>query len=87
MAAPDPARLEADLLQWLGREIFDPSVQLGPETDLIGAGFDSMSLVRLFLFVEESYGAQIPEAEITEEVLADVRSLAAFIAQCLDGVT
>lgn len=77
---PEPAQLEADLLDWLAREIFDVTIELGPETDLMAAGFDSMSLVRLLLFVEEKYGTEVPEEQITEEILQDARSLAAFLA-------
>ncbi len=82
---PDAAQIEADLIGWLSGEIFDPSMKLDAGTDLIGAGFDSMALVRLVLFAEDQYAVQIPEARITEEVLRNARSLASFIAGILDG--
>ncbi len=80
---PEPAELEAELIAWLAREIFDSSIELSPQTDLLAAGFDSMSLVRLLVFIEEKYGTQVAEDEVTEEVLRDVRSLAPFLAELI----
>lgn len=82
---PDVDQIEADLIEWLTEEIFDPATKLDADTDLIGAGFDSMTLVRLVLFAEDQYAMQIPEARITEEILRNARSLASFIAGILDG--
>lgn len=56
--------IEAELLAFLQREVFAPQVVVTPETDLVAAGFDSMSLVRLLLFVETTWGLWVPEKEI-----------------------
>lgn len=75
--------IEARLLDFMRREVFAPQVVLTPETDLVGAGFDSMSLVRVLLFVETTYGLWIPENQITGSALSNVRSLAATVCRLL----
>lgn len=78
-----PPEIEAELLSFLRREIFAPEVVLTAETDLIAAGFDSLSLVRMLVFIETTYGLWIPEREITSAALSNVRSLAATVARLL----
>ena len=77
--------IETKLLHFLKHEVFAPDVAVTPETDLVASGFDSMSLVRMLVFIETDYGFWIPESEITGEALKDVRSLAATITRLLNG--
>lgn len=81
---PSLDQIESDLIEWLRAEIFDERAALGPETDLLAAGFDSMSLVQLLLHVEKLYNLWIPEGMITEDALKSVRTLAALIAGLLN---
>lgn len=76
--------IETKLLDFLKREVFAAEVVITPESDLVAAGFDSMSLVRLLLFIETDYGFWIPESEITGDALSNVRALAATIARLLN---
>ena len=80
----EATEIETKLLEFLKREVFAPEVVVTPETDLIAAGFDSMSLVRLLLFIETDYGFWIPESEITGDALQNVRALAGTIARLLN---
>jgi acyl carrier protein len=77
--------IETKLLGFLKREVFAPEVVVTPETDLVASGFDSMSLVRLLLFIETDYGFWIPESEITGDALKNVRALANTIARLLNA--
>jgi acyl carrier protein len=77
--------IENKLLDFLKREVFAPEVVVTPETDLVASGFDSMSLVRLLLFIETDYGFWIPESEITGDALFNVRALANTIARLLNA--
>lgn len=77
--------IETELLAFLQREIFAPEIILTPETDLIAAGFDSMSLVRVLLFVETQFGFWMPEGEINATTLKNVRALAATVARLQHG--
>ena len=54
------------------------------ETDLIASGFDSLSLVSLLVFVEQTYGLWIPQDEINETNLKDIRALAAVVVRLLN---
>jgi acyl carrier protein len=81
----DPLEIETKLLDFLKREVFASNVVITPETDLIASGFDSMSLVRVLLFIEQSYGFWIPEGEITGDALQNVRALAATAARILNA--
>lgn len=78
-------KIETKLLDFLKREVFAAEVAVTPETDLVAAGFDSMSLVRLLLFIETDYGFWIPESEITGDALRNVRALANTIARLLNA--
>lgn len=71
--------IESGLLDFMRREVFAPELELSPETDLIASGFDSMSLVRVLLFIETTHGFWIPQGEINAETLKSIRSLAAAV--------
>ena len=77
--------IEAKLLDFLKREVFAPGIAITPETDLVASGFDSMSLVRMLVFIETDYGFWIPESEITGEALQNSRALAATITRLLNA--
>jgi acyl carrier protein len=78
------SEIETELLAFLRRDIFSSDTNLAPETDLVGAGFDSMSLVKTLLHIEQKFGKWIPEGEITNEALANARSLAVSVAKILN---
>ena len=79
------SEIETEVLAFLQREVFAPEVSMTAETDLIEAGFDSISLVRLLLFIESTYGLLIPEREINAVTLRNLRALAATVARLLHG--
>ena len=79
----DAAEIETELLTFLRREVFAPEVTVTAETDLLGNGFDSMSLVRVLLFVEMTHGLWIPESEINAVTLRNVRALAATVSRLM----
>ena len=76
--------IETRLQSYLQREVFAPEVALNVETDLVAAGFDSMSLVRTLVFIEATYGLWIPESEITTDALRNLRTLAAIVSRLLN---
>ena len=79
----EASTIEAGLITFLRREIFASNEVVTGDTDLVAAGFDSMSLVRLLVFIETTHGLWIPQNEITGESLRTVRSLAATVARLL----
>lgn len=79
----ESSEIESQLVSFLQREVFAPQLALTAETDLLASGFDSMSLVRVLLFVEKTYGLWIPEGEITSAALSNARALAATVSRLL----
>jgi acyl carrier protein len=79
----EPAQIEARLLEFLRRGIFSPQTVVTEETDLVANGFDSLSLVSLLQFIEKEFGLWLPENEINEANLKNVRALAAVVARLL----
>ena len=77
----DVRTIESQLLDFMQREVFATELELTIETDLIAAGFDSMSLVRLLLFIETSYGFWIPQGEINAATLQNIHSLASTVSR------
>lgn len=73
------AAVEALLIDFLQEEIFDDAIVIKPHTHLVDAGFDSLALMRLLQFVEERLSVCIPEGEITENRILNVRNLADWI--------
>ena len=79
-----PSEIETELLAFLRRDIFSPETPINGGTDLVAAGFDSMSLVKVLLHIETKFGKWIPEGEITNEALASVSALATTVARVLN---
>jgi acyl carrier protein len=75
----DLENIEGRLLDYLMTEIFDSSVTIDAQTDLLAAGMDSMALLRLLHFIEASLHIRLPEAELTEERIKTVRNIAELI--------
>jgi len=53
---------------------------LGFDDDIFDAGFDSMSLSRLLVFIEERFGAVIPDEDVVIDDIATLNSMARFVA-------
>jgi acyl carrier protein len=79
----ETAQIEACLLEFLRQGIFSSQTVVTEETDLVANGFDSLSLVSLLQFIEKEFGLWLPENEINEANLKNVRALAAVIARLL----
>lgn len=79
----EAGEIEDRLLGFVRTEVFAPQVRVSADTDLIEAGFDSMSLVRLLLFVETTYGLWIPQSEITSATLRNLHTLAQTVCRLM----
>ncbi|MCF8025102.1 MAG: hypothetical protein K9J79_04325 [Desulfobacteraceae bacterium] len=71
--------IEAALLAFLKNDIFDPRVEINADTNLIAAGLDSLSLLRILVFIEDNFSLRIPEVEINEERMCSVKNMAGLI--------
>ena len=48
-------------------------------------GFDSMSLARLLVFVEERFGATIPDEAVVVDEVSTLETMTTFVMSYLDG--
>jgi len=71
--------IEERLLGFVSEEVFRGRKQITLDTDLVSAGFDSMSLVSLLLFVERDFKVWMSESGMTAEVLANIRTVAGHV--------
>ncbi len=51
-----------------------------PDEDLFAAGFDSMSLSRILVFVEERFGVVIPDEDVVIDQVATLDGLTSFVS-------
>jgi acyl carrier protein len=55
-------------------------IELSPEDDLLGSGLlDSMGVMRLVGFVEETFNIKIPPEDIVIENFMDVQAIANYV--------
>jgi len=76
----DKDNLRSTLHDFIVSEILFRETPLAPDEDLFDAGFDSLSLSRLLVFVEERFGVNIPEEEVVIDEIATIDTMATFVA-------
>lgn len=79
-APVDTSALQAKLHDYLVEEILLREEPLKPQDDLFDAGFDSMSLSRVLVFVEEEFGVLIPDEEVVLDDISTLQRMADFVA-------
>jgi acyl carrier protein len=85
MPLPSLEELTARVLEILRDDILVTDADFSVETDLIGAGLDSLSVTQLLLSIEEYTGVWVDEALLTPENVASVRTLSAMVHGQLPG--
>ena len=76
--------LRTTLHDHIVNEILLRDEPIAPDEDLFDAGFDSMSLSRILVFVEERFGVVIPDEEVVVDKLATLDSMTAFVERHLE---
>jgi acyl carrier protein len=71
--------LEARIFEILRDDLLSVDDSFTIESDLIGAGLDSMAVTQLMLAIEESTGVWVDEGLLTPENLASARALATCV--------
>lgn len=76
------------------REILRETLQIGDRADSLDASsqllgvipeFDSMAVVTVLTLVEEEFGIEIQDDEVSAEIFATVGSLSDFVASKVDA--
>jgi D-alanine--poly(phosphoribitol) ligase subunit 2 len=70
--------VEAALLAFVTKDILLRKEPIGREVDLFEAGFDSLSLSRVLVFVEQRFGVVVPNQDVEIDEIATVASMARF---------
>jgi len=81
----EPDRVAAALTRFINAHIMARGRPLEPDDDLESAGVDSMSLLKILLFVETEFGFWVPDEHLVDENIATPRALASYI--CRRGAT
>ena len=66
------------MLEFVSRDILLRKALIEPNDDIFDAGFDSLSLSRVLVFVEERFGVIVPEEDVDIGQIATVASMARF---------
>lgn len=77
--AYDLATVSKHLKEQIEGEILLRRTPLAPDEDLFAAGFDSMSLSRVLVFVEEQFGLQIPDQDVVLDEVSTIDTMARFV--------
>ena len=73
------SHISTTLKKRVEEDILNRRTPIGLDEDLFAAGFDSMSLVRMLVFVEEDFGVKIPEHEVDLDEVSTVDKWARFV--------
>jgi acyl carrier protein len=75
----DLATIQKALGDHILAEILLRKAPLGADEDLFAAGFDSLSLSRVLVFVEERFGVVIPDQDVVLDEVSTLAKMAAFV--------
>ena len=70
--------VETVLLDFVTKDILLRKDPIGRDVDLFDAGFDSLSLSRVLVFVERQFGVVVPNQDVVIDEISTVASMAAF---------
>jgi D-alanine--poly(phosphoribitol) ligase subunit 2 len=76
----DLATVQRALHDHIVQEILLRKAPLAPDEDLFDAGFDSLSLSRVLVFVEERFGVLIPDEDVLVDDMSTLDRMARFVA-------
>ena len=80
MSEPEDTKAkEAKLVEIISTEILEPGADFNENTDLYGAGLDSMATMQLVIRIEQEFGVRLPANKITKQNFSSVSALARII--------
>jgi len=80
VTSPSRTEIQQALAQHLTEDILLRDEALAEDEDLFEAGFDSMSLSRLLVFVEERFDVVIPDEDVVLDDITTLADLTTFVA-------
>jgi acyl carrier protein len=77
---PDPAAVEATILDFLQQELLAAGTRVDRHTDLLsGEVLDSMSVLRLAAFVGEAFAIDVQPADFVVDNFRNVEAIARYV--------
>ena len=77
--------MEEKIIGYLTQELIDSDVIISPKDDLFSNGLvDSMGLMRLVTFIEDTYGIDIPPEDLTIENFSSVETMVQYLSRELN---
>lgn len=75
--------MEAILTTFIEQQLHElgDDVSVKPDDDLVMLGFDSISYVRLVVFIKTRFGIKVPDGDVTIEQFGDVERIAAYLRE------
>lgn len=77
---PTRSEIQQALAQHLVEEILLRDEPLADDEDLFEAGFDSMSLSRVLVFIEDRFGVTIPDEDVVIDDITTLADMTTFVA-------
>jgi D-alanine--poly(phosphoribitol) ligase subunit 2 len=71
--------VERVLSDFVSKDVLLRKEPLDRDEDVFAAGFDSLSLSRLLVFVEGRFGVTIPDEEVVVDEIATIATMARFV--------
>ncbi|MFN2147814.1 MAG: acyl carrier protein [Anaerolineales bacterium] len=83
------SEIQDQIASYIAAEILkDPGREIAPDEPLISSGLiDSFSLVDLALFIEDTFGVRIDDAELTADVFDTLEQLTGLVQARQDPQT
>jgi acyl carrier protein len=76
--------IEQALGDHIHEEILLRKTPLARDEDLFAAGFDSLSLSRVLVFIETRFGVVIPDEEVVLDEVATIEKMSRFVHDRLE---
>lgn len=83
MNVPHKDQIVARIGPYIAKEILYRDEPVGADEDLFDAGFDSMSITRLIVFVEKEYGLVIESKDYTVDDVTTASTTADLVLRML----
>ena len=77
----EPEEVAKALTAFINTSIMARGHPVQPDDDLEAAGVDSMTLLKILLFVEAEFGFWMPDEDLVEENITSARALANYICR------
>ena len=82
-AAVTDDALQATLVGYIGEQLRElgEDDQVSPDDDLVMIGFDSVAYVRLVVFIQDRFGIDVPDTDVTIEHFGSVSTMVSYLGK------